>query len=295
MTLLQLHSDALAVPVDEERVQLRSPDGQHLTFNADAELLVAAFERLSMGVGRPELDMLLGDALADELLTLLRSRGLLADFDGPKPAQFQQLLAQYKAGGGAVLDALPPRGIEIAGEGRIAALARAAVPATAARPAAANETLIVATADREDWDTLLKMNARAVAERRTITFARWDQRRLLIGPFVVPGETACLECVAHRQRAASLHPDELLAWRRDGARQPAFRGGPGLDAFVKAAIEHHLAAILAGAYDLARPGAISILDPITFHTTVASVMRLPRCPTCRPSSETVARSIRDLN
>lgn len=295
MTLLRLHSDALAISVDDDRLQLRSPDGQHLTFDANAILLAEVFDRLREGADLRVLDEVLGEDLASELTALLHARGLLVADGEENACQFARLLTQHKAGGGAVLDASPPRAVEIVGDGKIASLARTVAASATVASADTAETLLVACSDHEDWSALLAFNAQAVAERRTITFVRWDQSRLLIGPFVIPGESACLECVAHRQRAACLHPDELLAWRRNAAHQPVFQGGVGLSTFVQAAIEHHVEAILAGAYDLARPGAILILDPVAFRSSVAPVMRLPRCPTCRPSSETVLRSIRDLN
>ena len=289
----------MSFPVDTERVQLRVPDGQHLTFDQSADQLFDAFELLRSGASQAALDGLLGAELAGELVGLLTSRGLVGAND--QRSQFQRLLDQHLTTGGWLIDAAPPRAAELIGEGRIAGLVRDAMnadipdraPDRTFAPASA--TLLVAMSDTDSLTEMLGINRRAIAENRPVTFIRWDQRRLIVGPFVVPGESACLDCAAHRQRAASIHVDELVAWRRAGSTHPPFEGGAVLDHFVMAVAMRHIQAILAGAHAIARPGAVTMIDPITLETVNAPVLRLPRCPSCRPGSDRPQRSIRDLN
>ena len=294
----RLHPDALAVRVDDDRLQLRVPDGHHLTFDAHAEPLHDALSALRGGARPAEVATTLGADLAAELFALLDTRGLLVPRAAPG-GQYDRQLEQHLAGGGRLALAAPPRAWHIVGSGRLAAIAARALPAGRAagadHAAHAADVLTVAISDADDQAALLAANAQAVQAGRPITFVRWDQRRLLIGPYVVPGQSACLDCVNHRQFAAALHPDELLAWRRAADRHGRFEGGPVLDDFAAAAIARHVTAILAGAHELARPGAVAMLDPITLDCVTAPVLRLPRCPTCRPAADRVPRAIRDLN
>lgn len=297
MTSLQLHADALAIPVDTDRVQLRVPDGQHLTFDQAVDDLLRAFDLLRGGTGREELEAVLGFDLAAELVDLLTTRGLVQDGVSDR-SQFSRLLDQHLAVGGRLMDGDPPRSVAVVGAGRVANLIRDALEAEDGADGKAYDPagiLLVVASDSDDIDALLIHNARAVTDGRPITFIRWDQRRLIVGPFVVPGETACLDCAAHRQRAASLHVDELLAWRSSSKRHPRFEGGEVLDAFVTAVAIRHIRAILAGANAVAAAGAISMVDPVSLESVTAPIVRLPRCPTCRPSEDRPRRSVRDLN
>lgn len=295
MASLQLHKDALAISVDAERMQLRVPNGQHLTFDEHSVQLFQAFELLRSGTAQPALDAILGAELAAELITLLDSRGLVDAND--QRSQFQRLLDQHLTTGGRVVDATPPRAAALVGEGRIATLVRNAIGGASCNHAGASviETLLVAMSDTDNLDEMLMINQRAIQENRPVTFIRWDQRRLIVGPFVVPGETACLDCAAHRQRAASIHIDELIAWRRAGSVHPPFEGGEILDNFVMVVAMRHISAIMAGAHAIARPGAVTMVDPVTLEIVTAPVLRLPRCPSCRPGNDRPQRSIRDLN
>lgn len=107
----------------------------------------------------------------------------------------------------------------------------------------------------------------------------FDGRLAEIGPLVVPGETACAECVRIRRRATSgCAADHLLL----AAARPVATMPPALATLV-AALAADLALRWLGSADPTVPGALTTvtLDP---GPTVAHrrVLRVPRCPVCSP-------------
>jgi bacteriocin biosynthesis cyclodehydratase domain-containing protein len=291
---LRLHPDASFARIDAGRLQLRVPDGNHLTFESEADELERMLEILKVGVTPLELLRLTEKELAAELVALLENRGLICRANWE--TQFVRLLDQHISAGGRVADYRLPSSVTIEGEGRIASLLRTNLShhAPASTPDK-RETLLLVVADFDDVDMFREANARAVGAEQAVSFVRWDQRRLLLGPFVVPGQTACLECALHRQRAACLHIDELDTWRRMSKSHPRYEGGQVLDGLVAAVADRHVTAIRRGAWEVAGPGVVSLFDPVSFEHTRAPVIRLPRCEVCRPQHLRPHRAIRDLN
>jgi hypothetical protein len=60
--------------------------------------------------------------------------------------------------------------------------------------AAGSRTILLACADFECASSLADTNRRALAARSPLLFACLAERVVRVGPFVVPFETACLEC-----------------------------------------------------------------------------------------------------
>jgi len=105
----------------------------------------------------------------------------------------------------------------------------------------------------------------------------FDGRLAPIGPFVVPGETACLECYRLRRAATTDCRDELRAL--EGSRAPA-RDSSALDAVVTGVAAFALLRYLGG-LDPTLPGSFYALDvgvPLTLSRH--RVLRVPRCPAC---------------
>jgi len=122
------------------------------------------------------------------------------------------------------------------------------------------------------------------AHERGITwlpFGAYDGRTATVGPLVVPGETACSECVAMRRRSTSGCPAELAQLRHVGA---ACACPPDLEQLLTA-----LAARVVLRWLLLRdpflPGLLVTIEggsepAVTTHVA----LRVPRCPVCSGAS-----------
>lgn len=174
-------------------------------------------------------------------------------------------------------------------------------PADAARPISYREWLddhdpdaldgVVLTSDVAATSVALEWNRVCLA--RGLTFLPVILRRLIghVGPFVVPGQTACYQCMVARENA-HLQEHELLRASED--RAPFGQATSGT--------LPPMASIL---------GDIAALEIIKFHTramppTVGRridvnlilpsletrhVLRAPRCPTCAPAARRPASSL----
>jgi molybdopterin-synthase adenylyltransferase len=104
-----------------------------------------------------------------------------------------------------------------------------------------------------------------------------------IGPFVVPGQTACYECTRARQnsnmaefsllRAAEHH---ALAGQRIGTAPPS------VTSFVAGVAAIELIKLLTYAIPGRREGQLTEANPLTPSVTHRRVLRLPRCTVCGP-------------
>jgi len=61
--------------------------------------------------------------------------------------------------------------------------------------------LLLAVSDNYDHRFFRGINCRAVERGRPLLIGGMDQNRIHLGPFVLPGATACFECFYHRSRA----------------------------------------------------------------------------------------------
>jgi ribosomal protein S12 methylthiotransferase accessory factor len=132
--------------------------------------------------------------------------------------------------------------------------------------------------------TLERINSWALAGRRPWMLVGAWNRRLLVGPIFVPGETACYEC--YRKRLAS-HRAHLEAYQALEAcrltHSPAVPREPVLPALCDIAAAHaalelfHFATRLSPARTV---GRVLVYDPVESETTVESILRIPWCPLC---------------
>jgi bacteriocin biosynthesis cyclodehydratase domain-containing protein len=137
-------------------------------------------------------------------------------------------------------------------------------------PAAASRDL------RDEW------NRRAQALGQPwFPVGAFDGATATIGPLVVPGETACHECLLVRAAAAGSAPAELRMLRRVPS---TVTPPPWLGSVVAGVAAHQIVSWIA-LRSPAVPGMLTAVETrprlaITNHV----VLRVPRCPVCAPSS-----------
>ena len=119
--------------------------------------------------------------------------------------------------------------------------------------------------------------------------ARWtgaflDQHEAIVGPTVLPGETACWRCYDLRAKGAHPRMDRLLAYEggrwSEGAIRPERSGLPSFAAIAGAWAGQAVVQTLAQVTLPPLAGKVLRVEPLELHAETHRVLRLPRCPAC---------------
>lgn len=231
----------------------------------------------------------------EQALALLAGHGLLTEgppLDAPRPfaAAAESLSATRRDGPSPheVRHRLRDARVAVAGETPLAAtVARELLRAGVGRvePVDWNVALLegrhdvaVAPAGSQDLAEL-----EGWASRRNEDGVAWlallpsDGRLAPVGPLVVPGETACLECYRLRRAATSDCREELRALT--GTPSSARSAGV-VDTLIAGVAALALLRYLAG-LDPTLPGSFYALDlGVPLSLSRHRVLRVPRCPAC---------------
>lgn len=114
--------------------------------------------------------------------------------------------------------------------------------------------------------------------------ARIDRQRAIIGPFVIPNQTACFACFEARSRANADHPEDHEAlyrhWKELKVRRDIWPSLLPFAGIVGNFVALDLLRVLAGEHLSAAAGRIINIDLPTMERSVHEVLKLPRCPAC---------------
>ncbi len=137
---------------------------------------------------------------------------------------------------------------------------------------------LVQAADWPPYELNRWVNTACLAGRVPYITAGQVPPLLRVGPFYVPGRTACFECHERRLRTSSPLYDELVRFRQ-ASDEPAVTLGPssGLIGTLVAGEVLHLLADPAAA---ATAGRAMLLDMRTLEQRWEPVRRDPACPAC---------------
>ena len=131
---------------------------------------------------------------------------------------------------------------------------------------------------------------------RTLYLGGFDGARAVVGPWVVPGKSACLNCWTTRRRANLVDvPDAVRPGRIDGNKAASSHyqtraQRPSVDQVIAAFVTDMIAEyIILGKYSASsRPGSYRVVESsrngIVFETH--HLLRLPRCEVCGQSRST---------
>jgi bacteriocin biosynthesis cyclodehydratase domain-containing protein len=114
-----------------------------------------------------------------------------------------------------------------------------------------------------------------------------------VGPLVVPGETACYECVRARQNANMRDPQNMRAAEYVASEgQHAVGYHPSMASVLGdfAAIE--LTKFYSGVLPLWRVGTMIEINLIIPRVDARKVLKIPRCPVCSPFNTTSPTSLK---
>lgn len=222
-------------------------------------------------------------AIADRIIGILRERGVIrsASEDSTNPTSSDLLWAWLRFVGTAQ-SAQPMIGL--IGEGQLAnalqdEIGGLGLVCKRIDTPDNNFHLVVACADLNDRERLRFQNKQAV-DADVPFLPVWMQRHIIcVGPIIIPGATACVECLHHREemnRTGSLNAQEIP--HAEMASSFASRY-----AAMLATVE--IARFLAGAiYDLH-------IATFTRHSLLngkraqSVILKLPRCPVCGPARD----------
>lgn len=141
------------------------------------------------------------------------------------------------------------------------------------------------------------INEACIQNKTPWVSARIDRSRGIIGPFVVPEQTACFTCFELRNRANAEHPSDHEAiyrhWRNtdgipdDWPAIPPFANivGNHLALDVQRVLAGHLSAFL---------GRVFYIDLNTCESHFHEVLKLPRCPACSRGRERPLTKVWDI-
>jgi bacteriocin biosynthesis cyclodehydratase domain-containing protein len=141
------------------------------------------------------------------------------------------------------------------------------------RQADAQTDMLVASSGEVGFETI---NAACLANGMTwLPIADFDGEAARIGPLIIPGQTACHECVITRLSAnvsfATLYRDLLDA--------PPAPAPAALRDWVEA-VATMIVVQWLGAQEATLPGTLHTLVPRSREIRVATVLRVPRCAQC---------------
>lgn len=143
--------------------------------------------------------------------------------------------------------------------------------------------LLAVVADRLDPALFLDVNALCLEHTLPAVFAHVDGTEAVIGPLVIPGETACYLCHDLQDEGARHLRDEFLVYK-DSLRRGV--PGPGADPAVAALAAAWLRLALAK-HD---PGVRGFLDQRLLRVESSRmevmthrILTIPRCPACAGS------------
>jgi len=140
---------------------------------------------------------------------------------------------------------------------------------------------VVATADHGGMHWLRGWNARCVARRYHFFPVVLYNMIGSVGPLVIPGETACLECLRARQNSNLSHPDAQRAAELVAFESQAVLGyHPLMPRAVAQIAAMELVKFHSRALPFARVGSLIEMDLLTPGLTTRRVLRVPSCPVC---------------
>lgn len=144
--------------------------------------------------------------------------------------------------------------------------------------------LAVQLPDDRAAERLLAVNRTCLAHGITwLPLGGFDGAVLRVGPLMIPGQSACAECLL-RRLAANVEYAELY---RDIADAPAAPAPKALRDWSRAMAALVLLRWVAD-QDAAIPGRLFTLVPDELNVRQASVFRVPRCPVCAAPDHVLA-------
>jgi bacteriocin biosynthesis cyclodehydratase domain-containing protein len=310
-----IHSSTEIVDLGDGRVQVRVPDGDHFTIETRGIELAPRLDAMRRGGLTLEAAMAAATGederqVWEKAAEVLAQRGLLRRESDEDPStdslmsSFDYVFRKARVMDSRRAAADTVQAVTVSGEGLIADVTRRCMTTLGlfagpgGRAVDAAPGLRIACCDHDDHDFLLEQNEISLREGVTATFVRKSGSRILLGPIVVPRESACFNCYVERVVSNIEYIDEFEANLRfaSSMRGQRLKDATGLMTGVVAfLVTQHVVFALEGITKVSRPGEFVAFDLLNSETTRHPVLKLPRCGVCgRGRHGELMRAVRDL-
>ena len=281
-----------------KRLQLRFPDGNHVTFDSDAETVARCLDDFDKHgiVAKPN------DSIAAELARLLMSRRAItsrSDSGSDWALDVFDYILRWSDEGAALgtpLMSLNDARALVRGAGWLADVLRECM-ATLGVAHASNvpdATFVVDCQDRQNPQQFSATNAFAVQQGLPCFFVYREVSRIVVGPLVVPRQSACYQCYSARLEANAPFPAEHAAYQTYAATETQPRPSQVAVGLVNYLLARAVLCTVTGAYELFEPGVIYSYDFVSLDTSTQRVLKVPRCEACSKVAGKPMRSVRSV-
>lgn len=284
---------------DGRALQVRFPDGDHLTIDSNAAAISAVLDALANGV---DPDAASGDMVAEVTALLTERKVLVVNRDAADDwlenmLEYVLAASNRQVGPSALIEKARRHSFSIRGEGwlpgvtadacRLAGLTVADAPSNSGH-------CIIAVADRIAHDAFSAINKEACEAGTPVLFLWREVSRIVCGPLVLPGQSACFECYRTRVRANIRFEAEFDALAALPLGQRDHVGSALAEGAVRSFIARQLLAVAAEAYDMFEPNALYSYDVLALKLDRQALLRVPRCRACGVLRSEPARALRTL-
>ena len=138
---------------------------------------------------------------------------------------------------------------------------------------------------------LSEVNRYSLKYQLPTVYCFFDQRQIVVGPIVIPGESACLKCIEHRWNSNSLFPTPTGDTDVIRNHHPSLLTAQMAIAWACS----RLKALTLGLNHLCVPGEVTELDLVSNDIKRGTVLRMPGCEACNSTVEKPVRAIRLAN
>lgn len=137
-----------------------------------------------------------------------------------------------------------------------------------------SENVMIFCQDKPDRAALRAANVLAVARKSTFFPIMLDRHIITLGPFIIPGATACMECLHHRETMNRASPDGEIGKYLTPAPSPftaRLAAMLGVQTFAR---------FLFGTVQDMHQATLTRHSVLTGKTATSVILKLPRCPVC---------------
>ena len=189
-----------------------------------------------------------------------------------------------------------PQIVKVHGKGTIAEHVRDTVKHLTEIPNNSEKlSLQILCSDQDDYSFFRSLNKSIVEQKNWSLPVRWVDYNIVVGPLIIPNQSACFECYYHRRYANIIFVGEFIACVQKESKERPLVSDSIFESLVKYVTARAVTLIMKGALNAFSPGKIERYDLITGTKSSASVLKLPKCPVCgRANEEEPLRAIREL-
>lgn len=157
--------------------------------------------------------------------------------------------------------------------------------------------LLVSCFDKGFSSTHHWVNRVSIGQRIPAIYAQSGGHGAMLGPLVVPGQTACFMCYRMRSVACEDDVEAAMAYEHflDGCKQPRLALRPALPMvfpYIASLVSLEVVKLLLGLAPPALAGHVLEFDGFSLQSELHPVLRAPECPVCREDKTGMAQPAR---